>query len=225
MAEHSFVVHELEQRTDEWKQLRCGRLTASVAHEFLAKNKDGKPSASRRNLLMRLVLEQVTGKPQEKDKDFRSAAMQAGVDREEDAGTAYEAETGHFVRRCGFIEHTSLMAGASLDGYLGDFTSLISIKCRQPAAHWDFLRTGAIPFDAMAQMRHELWLTGATHHEYVSWNPDFPDYAQLRTTTLEAAAFNLDEYDFLLRAFLTEIEREVGLLEGWKAIKEAAVIA
>jgi len=164
---------------------------------------------------MRLVLERVTGKSQEKN-GFVTEAMQAGIDREEDAGTAYEAMTGYFLRRCGFLSHTSLMAGASLDGYLGNFDVLISIKCRQPAAHWDFLRTGAIPQDALCQMRHELWLTGAKHHEYVSWNSDFPEHAQLRVVTLEADTFNLDEYDALVRAFLTEIDREVGLLDGWK---------
>lgn len=217
MADRAFVIHAVDQRTDEWKALRCGRLTASVAGEMLAKNKDGKPAASRRNLLMRLVLEQITGKSQENG--YQSAAMLAGVEREEDAGTAYEAETGNFLRRCGFLAHTSLMAGASLDGYLGDFESLISIKCRQAPAHWDFLRTGAIPPDAMAQMRHELWLTGAGQHEYVSWNPDFPEHAQLRIKAIKAETFNLDEYDAIIRAFLAEVSSEVAAIDGWKAVE------
>lgn len=211
-----FVVINAEQRSPEWFQARCGRLTGSVAGKMLATIKSGE-AADRRNLRLKLVLEQITGKPQESD--FISPAMQAGIDREPLAFAAYEALTGDMTARSGFLAHTTLMAGCSLDGHLGNFDKLLSIKCRQPAAHYDFLKSGKIPGDALAQMRHELFVTGATAHDYFSWNPDFPDTLQARVVTLLAKDADLGEYEAAALRFLEEVTTEVNALrtleKGW----------
>ena len=202
---NAFTIIDAEQRTPIWYAARLGNLTGSVAGDMLAKIKSGE-AASRRNLRLRLVLERLTGKSMESD--FISPAMQAGIDREADAVAAYEALTGNLVRRTGFLAHPTLRAGCSLDGHLGDFQALLSVKCRQPAAHLDFLRSGTIPADALAQMRHELWITGAASHEYFSWNPDFPDTLQARVVTLARDAADLAGYDADARAFLAEVDRD-----------------
>lgn len=208
----TFTVIDAPQRSPEWFQARLGRLTGSVAAKMLATIKSGE-AADRRNLRLRLVLERLTGRPQESD--FVSPAMQAGIDREPLAFAAYEALTGNVVQRTGFLAHTSLMAGCSLDGHLGNFEKLLSIKCRQPAAHLDFLKTGTVPGDALAQIRHELWLTGATEHDYFSWNPDFPEPLQSRVVTVQASKVALDEYDAAVTRFLAEVDTEVSSLKGW----------
>lgn len=202
----AFTVIDSEQRSAEWYAARVGRLTGSCAGEMLSKIKSGE-AAGRRNLRLRLVLERLTGKPQESD--YVSPAMQAGLDREASAFASYEALTGDIVLRSGFLAHTSLMAGCSLDGHMGDFDKLMSIKCRQPNAHLEFLRTGTIPADAMAQIRHELWITGAGEHDYFSWNPDFPDTLQARIVTVKAVHVDIPGYEKEARAFLAEVETEV----------------
>jgi hypothetical protein len=100
------------------------------------------------------------------------------------------------------------MAGCSLDGHLGDYEMLLSIKCRQPAAHLEHLRTGRIPADAFAQIRHELWLTGAASHDYFSWNPDFPPALQSRLVTVTRAQADIPDYEAKALAFLHEVDRE-----------------
>jgi hypothetical protein len=95
-----FVEIAAEQRTPEWYAARVGRLTGSVAGDMLAKIKSGE-AAGRRNLRLRLVLERLTGKPQESG--FVSQAMQDGIDREALAFAAYEALTGEMVQRSGFL--------------------------------------------------------------------------------------------------------------------------
>lgn len=193
------------QRSPEWFAARAGRLTGSCASDMLAKIKSGE-AAGRRNLRLRLVLERLTGKSQESD--YVSPAMQAGIDREADAFAAYEALTGQVVWRSGFLAHTSLMAGCSLDGHIGDFAKLMSIKCRQPAAHYDFLRTGSIPADAMAQIRHELWITGADEHDYFSWNPDFPPELQSKIRTVTRIDADVPGYEREAVKFLAEVDLE-----------------
>lgn len=201
----NFTIIEAEQRSQEWFAARVGRLTGSAAGEMLAKIKSGE-AAGRRNLRLRLVLERLTGKPQESD--FVSPAMLAGIEREAAAFAAYEALTGEMVQRTGFLAHVEHMAGCSLDGHIGDFERLLSIKCRQPAAHLEFLRTGKVPADAMAQIRHELWVTGADEHVYFSWNPDFPEPLQSRLITVTRLDADTGGYARDALAFLAEVEAE-----------------
>lgn len=205
----NFTVIDAPQRSPEWFVARAGRLTGSCAAAMLAKVKSGEASG-RRNLRIRLVLERLTGKPQEGD--YASAAMQTGIDREADAFAAYEALTGEVAQRTGFLAHTAHLAGCSLDGHLGAFETLLSIKCRQPAAHWEFIRTGKVPGDAFAQMRHELWITGAQAHDYFSWNPDFPQELQARIVTVTRAEADVDGYEKLALAFLAEVETEMAAM-------------
>lgn len=220
----AFTIIDAPQRSDAWFAARVGRLTGSVAGEMLAKIGKGE-AAGRRNLRLRLMLEQITGKPQESS--FVSPAMQAGVEREEAAFAAFESLTGNVAVRTGFLMHTALMAGCSLDGHMGDFDTLLSIKCRQPAGHLDFLKSGTIPASALAQIRHELWITGASSHEYFSWNPDFPASLQSRVVTVTRADANIPEYEEAALAFLAEVAAEVAavrtLTDLPSVLKESAV--
>jgi hypothetical protein len=212
----TFQIVEAEQRSEAWYAARVGKLTGSVAGEMLARTKTGW-STSRRNLLLRLVLERLTGKSMERN--FTTQAIEAGIEREPLAVAAFEALTGQLVQTTGFLQHATLPAGCSLDGHLGEFETLLSIKCRQPNAHLEFLRTGKIPHDALTQMRHELWLTGASRHTYFSFNPDFPEPLQSRLVTLSATDLDPAGYDLDVRAFLAEVDAE---LDAVRSMTEAA---
>jgi hypothetical protein len=216
---HPFIEHEVEQRSEEWRRLRLGRLTGSRAGAILATIRSGE-AAARRNLRLQLVLERLTGRSQESD--YVSPAMQAGIDREDDAFACFEALTGQVVQRCGFLAHPELMAGCSLDGYIGNFDKLLSIKCRQPAAHLEFLRTGKIPADAFAQIQHELWLTSARAHDYFSWNPDFPEALQAKWVTVTRNETDIAAYELAARLFLSEVDKEVIAVSAVAAQTEVA---
>lgn len=215
-----FTIVDVAQGSPEWFAARLGRLTGSVAGNMLAKLANGKPAAGRYNLLLRLVLENLTGKPQAPT--FQSGPMLVGTEREPLARFAYEAMTGEVVTETGFLTHPTLMAGASLDGHIGDFGKLLSIKCRQPAAHYECLRTNKIQADALAQIRHELWLTGAEEHDYFSWNPDFPEHMQCHLITVKRADADIAAYDVEARKFLEEVDREVSAAHGFTVLKASA---
>lgn len=217
-----FTIIEAEQRSDAWKAARVGRLTGSNAGKMLAKIKSGE-AADRRNLRLQLVLERLTGKPQESG--FQSEAMRAGTEREPLAIAAYEAHTGYLFDQTGFLSHNELMIGASLDASLGDFEVLVSIKCRQPAAHWDFLRSGIIPGSAIAQMRHEALVCVDTfrEHHYVSFNPDFPEGKQLKAAIYTSAMLDIPEYEGEALKFLREVDDELRSIDGWSAAREGVV--
>lgn len=222
MADRCFSIIDCAQRSPEWIAARLGRLTASHAGEMLAKRKDKTEAAGRRNLRLQLILERLTGKPQEST--YQSDAMLTGIEREADAIAAYEAEHGCIIEATGFLSHNTLMVGASLDGHIGDFDVLVSIKCRQPAAHWDFLRSGIVPSDAISQMRHEAWLCRDTfrEHHYVSWQPDFPEGKQLRVAVYTPPMLDIAEYEAEALRFLNEIDQELKAVEGWNVLKHEA---
>lgn len=221
----TFRIIDAEQRSPAWYAARVGRLTGSVAGDMLAKVKTGE-SAGRRNLRNRLVLERLTGRPQ--DSDFVSPAMLAGIEREESAFAAYEALTGDVAIRTGFLSHNTYMAGCSLDGHMGDFDKLMSIKCRQPSAHLDFLKSGSIGAAAMAQIRHELWMTGALEHDYFSWNPDFPAALQSRVVTVTRAQAEIPAYEDEVLKFLAEVATECAavatMADAGKVLREAVAV-
>ena len=214
-----FTIIDAPQRSPEWFRARLGRLTGSCAGDILATIQKGE-AASRRNLRLRLVLERLTGKSQESD--YVSPAMATGIEREADAIAAYELLTGHMVRSTGFLQHTTLMAGCSLDGHVGDFDVLVSVKCRQPAAHLEFLRTGNVSASALAQIRHELWITGAREHHYFLWNPDFPPSLQSRLVVIPREKADVPAYEAAAMVFIQEVDAEV---DGVSALAETAGVA
>lgn len=204
-----FTIVDVQQGSEAWRQIRLGRWTGSVAHEAFAKVKGGGWAASRRNLIIRLALERLTGRESKsKSSEYKSDAMQDGHDREPLAIGAYEALTGELVSTCGFLSHNTLMVGCSPDGYVGAFDKVVSIKCRQPAAHWDFLCSGVVPGDALIQIKHEVWITGAAAADYFDWNPDFPARGESKLVTLTRAELEIPEYEAAALTFLREVETQ-----------------
>jgi len=199
-----FTIINAEQRSPEWYAARVGRLTGSVAADMLAKPKSGGgESASRRNLRAKLVLERVTGRTQENG--FVSSDMQRGIDLEADAFGEFEALTGAILHRSGFLQFGDDF-GCSLDAHLDDFEELVSIKCPNDANHLAYvLGEKRIPKDYIEQCRHELWVTGAKRHHFMSYNPNFPPKLRVFYVTMERAEFNFEEYEAAALKFMSEV--------------------
>lgn len=201
-----FTIIDCEQKSPEWYAARAGRLTGTGAVEMLAKTQSGAVAASRRNLRAKLVLERVTGRTQESE--FTSKDMQRGVELEPEAFGEFEALTGVILHRCGFLSWGEDF-GCSLDGYLGDFEELVSIKCPNDANHMAYLTAGKkIPKDYMDQCRHELWGTGAKRHHFMSYNPNFPEKLRVFYVTMERETFDIDGYAQEASKFMAEVREE-----------------
>lgn len=201
----SFTVLTCEQKSLEWFAARAGRVTSSNANDMLATIQKGE-AAARRNLRARLALERVTGKSLERD--FQSQAMKDGIDREAEALAEYEVLTGNLVNRTGFLRHDTLMAGASLDGSMDDFTGIVEAKSPIHATHLEYLRTGKVPLEYMRQITHQLWLTGANWCDWFSFQPDFPATLRVKLVRVNRADVDLKAYELALTLFLSEVQRE-----------------
>jgi len=178
---------------------------------MLATIKSGE-AAARRDYRMQLVAERLSGRPQ--DDDYVNAAMQRGIELEPMARSAFELLTGKVVRECGFLAHSSLMAGCSLDGYLGDFEELVSLKCPKTATHLGYWRAGIMPAAYVPQMLAECWITGARRYHFVSYDDRLPDGLQAFHTVRLVTDAEVEGFERSALAFLAEVDRECGELEA-----------
>ncbi len=201
----NFTVVEAEQRSPAWFAARAGRLTGSRASDMLATIKTGE-AAARRDLRTQLVVERLTGQPQEDS--FINAAMQWGIDHEADAFAAYEAQSGNLARRTGFLAHTALMVGCSLDGDVDDFAGIVEIKCPKSATHYGYLKAGEVPAAHKPQILHNLWVTGAQWCDFISFDPRFPEGHQLFVCRVPRAELDILAYEKTVEKFLAEIDAE-----------------
>lgn len=201
-------VHLCDQRTDEWKALRAGKLTGTGAKDVLAKIKSGE-AAARRDLRYRLLAERLSGQPQEDP--YVNAAMQWGIDHEAEALAAYEAATGQMVQAVGFCEHEILPAGTSPDGLVGD-DGIVSIKCPKTSTHLAYVRAGSEPAEHAAQNTHELWLTGRAWVDFVSYDPRLPDALRLFLVRVTRTPDQIAAYDAEAVKFLNEVQTEIDAL-------------
>jgi len=195
----------MEQRSEEWFAARCGSLGASQLNEALATTKNGW-GASRENLKNRIIAERLTGTPTE---SFTNAAMQWGVDQEDNARKAYEAHTGTFVDEMGIAFHPVLKhTHASPDGLVGD-DGLLEIKCPNTTTHIETLKSQKVPSKYMNQMLWQMRCVDRQWCDYVSFDPRLPQHLQLFVKRVERDDVAIAELEAKVAEFLTEVECEI----------------
>lgn len=157
------IVHPEAQGTDEWKEARAGKMTASHAKEIST------GGAGLNTYIIKMLRRGVFG---ELDSDFKSNEFTRGGNRKEPlARAAYELKTGNAVREVGFIQCGDY-AGFSPDGLVGD-TGGCEIKCREIDGHWRLILTETLEPKEYAQIQMSLLLSGRKWWDYIAFNPDF----------------------------------------------------
>lgn len=193
------------QRSPEWFASRLGRVTGSRAADVLAKIKTGE-AAARRDYRIELVCERLTGRAAEDG--YVSKDMQRGTDLEPSAFGLYEAVTGNLVRRTGFIQRDDIMAGCSLDGDVDDLTGIVELKCPKSATHLRYLRSGRMPAEHLAQVTHNLWITGAEWCDFASFDDRFAPALHLFVVRVQRADVDIAAYEAEVMKFLLEVDVE-----------------
>ena len=190
----------MEQRTDEWINARLGSATASRMNDALA----GPETAARRNYLIQLVTERLTGQQQE---SYNSPAMQRGTDLEPVARMAYESKNG-FVDKTGFHKHPQIeWFGASPDALVGD-EGLVEIKVPNSTTHVDYILSGKVPTKYQRQMLAQLACTGRKWCDFVSFDDRLPEHLQLFVVRFEPKPEEIAKLEEGVIKFLNDVEKE-----------------
>lgn len=196
------------QGSQEWLQLRAGRVTASRVADVIARTKSGY-GASRANYMAELIAERLTGIPAP---SFTNAAMQHGVEQEPHARRAYAELMGVEVVEVPFVEHPEIaMFGCSPDGLVGD-DGLVEIKAPNTATHLETLLTETVPGKYVTQMQVQMAVCGRAWCDFASFDPRLPPSMQLFVKRVERDASLILDLETEVSAFLAEIDAKVAAL-------------
>ena len=196
---------DIEQGTDEWFAIRCGKVTASRVADVIATTKSGY-SASRANYEAQLICEILTGKPAE---SFTNAAMQWGTETEPLARAQYELKTGNMVNQIGFVVHPMIeQAGASPDGLIGE-DGCIEIKCPNTSTHLDTLLSQKVPSKYITQMTWQMVCAGRKWCDFVSYDPRLPENLQIFIERIELDEDYAKKLQNEVVMFLVEVNEKV----------------
>ena len=200
----------MEQRSEEWFATRCGKVTASKVADILATIKSG-VSASRQNYLIELAIQRVTGVV---EPSYTNAAMQWGVDTENQARAAYEVKTNNFVDQIGFVDHSEIANfGCSPDGLIDD-AGLVEIKCPNSSTHWEYFKSREVPRKYMIQIQTQLSVTDREWCDFVSFDPRMPERKQLLIIRVPRDVNMIHKIESNVKKFLIEVESEVKLMRS-----------
>lgn len=156
------IIHNCEQGSEEWQQLRCGVVTMSHAKELLT----GGKGKTRQSYILDLVSERLSGKPVD---SYSGLDMQRGQFLEPYALMAFEKENGMDIERVGFITTDDGRIGCSPDGLIGKGSG-IEVKCPNPRQHIRNIKSNGFD-DYLAQVQGNMWITGMSYWYLVSFCP------------------------------------------------------
>lgn len=214
---------EILQRSDEWKLIKLGVISASMIDKLLMK----KTTKGYQGYISELVAQIATGMIGE---EINAKPLQWGKDHEAEARSAYEFETGHKVEELPFIfKDENLRAGASLDGLIESENKVVEIKCPYSTkTHIDFIAFGLVKEEYENQMQFQMWVSGASSADFVSYDPRMKKW-MLHITTFKRDEEMMKKFDVIIPEAIKEIDealKKLGLPFGsqWtgKQMKQAA---
>jgi len=165
-------IHNVEQGSEAWFQLRLGVPSASRFKDLLTPT--GKPSASSEKYMHELLAEKMSGK---RFDSFDTFHMKRGRELEPEAANVFSFQTDLICREVGFVTNDSQTVGCSPDRLI--FDSGLEIKCPMHTTHVKYLidyhKDGEMPAEYYAQVQGTMWLMDLEDYWFMSYHPDLPN--------------------------------------------------
>ena len=155
-------IYNFEQRTEDWYNIRKGKMTASNAETIIANGK------GLETYIYNLMAEYYSSAEKE---NYINADMQRGIDLEPEAKIEFQFYTGLDIKEVGCVELNEYIL-ASPDGLIGD-DGLIEIKCPNDSIYFKLLLSNNIKPEYIAQMQMQMYVTDRQYCYFVSYNPNF----------------------------------------------------
>lgn len=190
MKEH----FEITQGTEEWNQIRCGRLTASVIPTLFMKES----TKGYQDAIKRIAYERTAGRPVE---SYKSEWMARGNELEAAAIEEYQATEFCDVVRIGFVE-VDEWCGCSPDGYVGD-DGMIQVKCPKWNTFFDYRTIDDIDKDYIIQCQTEMLFSKRKWNDLYIYDP-----------YLESKKFRILPDEAMQQDILARIKKAKGEVEA-----------
>ena len=161
---------EFEQNSGEWEQTRAGKVTASELDALITPLWKARTGDGVQTYLTKKLAEKWLGGPLP---SFQALDMEFGHILEAEARPFYTVTTGREVQTVGFIESEDGKCGCSPDGLIS-LTHGLEIKSPRIETHIRYLLDGGLPKDYAAQVHGSMFITGATHWDFMSYRRGLP---------------------------------------------------
>lgn len=158
------IIHNVEQGTPEWRELRKFKMTASNAQAI------GNVGKGLETYILDMLAESFSNGDEEQ---YTNPHMERGNELEDQARKIYQLETGRRVEQVGFVEY-SQYAGCSPDGLIGEEGGL-EIKCPANKKYFRVMLNGLkdVEMSYIWQVQMNMLITGREWWDLVYYNPNF----------------------------------------------------
>jgi hypothetical protein len=165
--------HDVEQNSDDWFQLRAGKVTASSLSKVMANygKAFGDPA---KKYAVEIVVQQLTGSTS--GGGYSNEHMDRGHEEEPLAIMAYEAKYFCAVDNGGFFDIGD--QGTSPDGCVGS-DGLVEVKSAIPPVHYARLSKQSYDSAYKWQLAGHLKFSGREWVDFISYCSSFPDDKKL----------------------------------------------
>jgi len=172
MKEKVTIYNDIHQRSEEWYNIRLGRVGGSESSVLSVKGKsESGLGAAAFTLLYEKAYELIQEEPVKEN--IVTFAMQRGMDLEPEAIYEYEMAKMVKVDQVGYILNSDYKyAGYSPDGLVGE-DGLIEVKCPGNSEFMRQIITNEIPKQYFCQMQWGMFISGRKWCDYVVYNPDY----------------------------------------------------
>lgn len=167
------IWHNIQQNSEEWEQLRLGKVTASNFGTIMA-NDGGAFGEPAKRYALQLALEIINN--QKAEYSFTNQHMERGHEQEPIARMLYENEYFIDVTNGGFFDCGDY--GDSPDGLVDD-DGVIEIKSVIASTHYATLKRNSFDPSYKWQLIGHLDCTGRDWVDFISYCSDFPEHKQL----------------------------------------------
>lgn len=171
------IFHNVDQNSDEWFDLRVGKVTTSKLGVVMANygKAFGEPA---KKYAFKLAKEQLTGVKTDED-SYSNKHMEMGHEYEPIACRAYENKTFEIVDNGGFCQHEKyLNVGGSPDGLIGSKGG-IEIKSVIDWTHRNNIKRGTFDPAYKWQILGNIWLCDLDWLDFISYGVNYTEDKKL----------------------------------------------
>ena len=199
------IVTGIEQGSDEWLQMRAGKVTASNFSKVMAKG----AGKTRKTYLYQLAAEILTSAPIE---TFKNAAMEWGNECEPQARAMYEFNEDVEVEEVAFI-HGMDGVGVSPDGLVGH-AGLLEIKSPNTTTQIERYLSGKFPSTYKAQVQGQIWVSDRAWCDFVSFDPRIEGKASYFKIRVQRDDEYIAELEKEVKLFINDLSEVLQKLRG-----------
>ncbi len=169
--------HNVEQNTDEWLDLRIGKIGGSTIGKIMANYGKAFGDPAKREAI-KIALEKITGRRDEnRENKFKNKHIDRGHEQEPIARMKYQDMTFCNVTNGGFFDASEYI-GVSTDGFV-DKDGEVEIKCTIGSTYFQTVKRGAFDPKYEWQLKFNLKSTEMEWIDYIEYCSEFPDEKQL----------------------------------------------